>query len=306
MTISDYVAHAVKGLTKSFGNSVDSSLMQYKDAKIFRFDNTREYKELFTSTEGMSQGKKLSELENPPLKTEGEGYSMTVTESRFGNAIQISSTQMRQAESNTEMIDKYLARQAADNVRSCEAIFLNNVFELLNLGFTTELTVDGLSIFNAAHAWNSTGNTFDNYATKAMSVEALEELDSYGGAFQDANEDKQMPVKFDTIIVKTGSAASRKARQILAEKIQPTAIGDVNVFYGEKTIVETPYITNPLHWFARDSRQPNPMYVGIGKSPTLKPPLRMQNESQVINVEGFWKRACVNMPYTWYGSDGTT
>jgi len=306
MTISDYVNHAVKGLEENFSNSLDNRIMQYKNAKIFRFDTTREYKEIFTSTEGMAQGKVLSELENPPLRTEGEGYNMTITESRFGNAIQVTSTQMRQAESNTEMIDKYLAQQAADNIISSEKLFLNNIFQMLNLGFTTELTIDGLSIFNATHTWKSTGNSFDNYATKAMSVEALEDLDTYGGAFQNAQEDGAMPVDFDTVIVKKGSAASRTARKILAEKITPTAIGDVNIFQGEKTIVETPYITNPLHWFARDSKLPNPLYVGVGHAPRLKPPIRMQNESQVINVEGFWKRACVNMPWSWYGSDGTT
>jgi hypothetical protein len=177
---------------------------------------------------------------------------------------------------------------------------------LLNDSFTgaTYLAPDGAAIIADTHTWAS-GGTFDNKGTAVLSESAIDAIEEYAGDFTDASG-KPMPLNFDIIIVKKGSAAEREARKLFAESISPVAVGDINLYEGEKTIVSTPYITtaNKLCYWLRDSKYKNALRVKIGEMPTLREPHLMQNESIVTNVTGFFSVACTNMPFAWYGSLG--
>jgi len=306
---SDYVISAVKGVKESFDNAADASIMQYKDARLFTFEETTEWNEIFNSTEGLSVVKELSETETPPVGSLAEGYQITLYPKRYGGAIEVTETDMERFKDSTTLIDKYIAKQRDQILVDGKNYFLETIFGLYNDAFAgaTYLAPDGIALCGT-HVYASTGTTFSNSATKAMSQSAIEDLEEYGGAFQDA-DGRPMPVTFDTIVVKKGSAAAREAKKLFGMYgMKPTAISDINLYEGEYTLIETPYITsaNNTFWFALASQKSNPLYVGIHKMPSLNSPIVQNNEAVRSNSTFYFKVGINNLPVFFYGSNGTT
>jgi len=302
----DYVLQAVKGIKEVANNGVQEDLMQYQDNRVFEFANSSEVFEIFTSTESLSGAIELGDSDTPPLVTLNDGYSVTVQEKRFGLGYTINEkTMARDKVDSTMQVENFIAENTNQVMKEAVHYLLTEAFELLNDGFTGAkyLAPDGAAIFGS-HTWAS-GGTFDNGVTAVLSESAIDDMEEYAGAFTDASG-KPMPMNFDIIIVKKGSAAERTARKLFAESISPVAVGDINLYQGEKTIVSTPYITsaNKLNWFARDSRYKNPLRVKIGQMPTMHEPIALENQGYRVNVTGFFAVACTNMPYSYYGSTG--
>jgi hypothetical protein len=116
-----------------------------------------------------------------------------------------------------------------------------------------------------------------------------------------------MPIDFDTIVVKKGTENARQAKRMFAFKINPTKIADVNIYEGERTIIETPMIlgANKNNWFSFDSKIELPLLVSILKFPSLNEPIKQNNEAVRSNVTGYFTAGITNMPFNFYGSDGT-
>lgn len=306
---ADYALQRVKGIKKSFDNAIKNKIEEYKDNRIIEFYDTVEVFEIFTSTEGMTGAKELGELETPPTLKLEDGYSITITEKRFGGSVLLpESTYRREVKDNTLKVDAYIKRQRNQLLKTNTHLFLTNAFLMLNESHDSGsdyLAPDGVEI-TGAHTWAS-GGTFDNSATEALDSDAVDTALEYAGAFTDPSG-KEMPLDFDTIIVKKGSAAHRQAIRLFAKGIVPTKVADINIYEGEFTIIATPYITtaNKLKWWMRSSRLDNSLAVGIGELPTMREPLRESNEAIRSNVTGFWKQGVINMPFDYYGSDGTT
>lgn len=302
----DYALQAVKGIKEVANNGVQEDLMQYQDNRVFEFANSSEVFEIFTSTESLSGAIELGDSDTPPLVTLNDGYSVTVQEKRFGLGYTINEkTMARDKVDSTMQVENFITENTNQVMKEAVHYLLTEAFELLNDGFTGAkyLAPDGAAIFGS-HTWAS-GGTFDNGVTAVLSESAIDDMEEYAGAFTDASG-KPMPMNFDIIIVKKGSAAERTARKLFAESISPVAVGDINLYQGEKTIVSTPYITsaNKLNWFARDSRYKNPLRVKIGQMPTMHEPIALENQGYRVNVTGFFAVACTNMPYSYYGSTG--
>lgn len=306
MPSADYVLQATKGIKKSFDNAVQKKLESYKDSRIFTFETTSEFNEIFTSTEGLTGSKQLGELETPPTLKLEDGYSVTLSDKRFGGAIELTETMQVQARDNTTMIDKFLKRQRNQLLKDNVNLFLTNVFALLNDAFTgtSYLAPDGDALCSDTHTWAS-GGTFDNKSTAALSQSAWDDVQEYGGAFTDPSG-KPMPISFDMIIVKKGSDTARTAIKLFAKEIKPTAVNDINIYEGTVTVIETPYITaaNAANWFAMSSMLESPLYVGINEMPSLKDPIRQNNEAVRTNCTGYYKVGINNMPFNFYGSTG--
>lgn len=304
---SEYVLHAVKGVKESFDNAAAASILEYKDARLFTFEDTSEWTEIFNSTEALSGSKELSETETPPTTTLDEGYQVSLSNKRFGGAIEITEQDMEKAGDSTVAIDKYIERKRNQLLIDNRHLFLTNIFKLYNEAFSSTsdyLAPDGVEICGT-HTWAS-GGTFDNGVTTAMSEEALEALEVYGGAFTDA-KGRPMPLNFDTLVVKKGSVTAKEAKKLCGVLgMTPTSVADINIYEGRYTVIETPYITsaNKNYWFALDSTKPNPLYVGISKLPSMNEPIRQNNESVRSNCTGFWKQGVNNMPFAVYGSTG--
>lgn len=307
---AEYVLHFVKGVKKSFDNAAAADILRYKDSRIFTFEDTTEWTEIFNSTESMDGAKELTETETPPTLTLDEGYQVSLSNKRFGGGIIITETDMQKAGDSTVLIKKFIERKRNGLLRSNRNLFLTNIFKMLNEAFdsgSAYLAPDGVEICGT-HIWQTDGATgFTNKGTLPMSAEAIEALEEYGGAFTDA-KGIPMPISFDTIVVKKGSKAAREAKKLfMLNGTTPTKVGDINIYEGEYTVIETPYITaaNKTAWFAFSSQLENPLYVGISKMPALKAPIVDVNESVRTNATGFWKQGVNNLPFAVYGSTGT-
>jgi len=309
MITTDAALQRVKGIKKSFDNGVKNNLEQYMENRVINFYRTSEISEIFTSTESMSGIKELSEQEAPPVLTLEDGYSVTITEKRFGGAISLSEAiYKREGKDTTLKVDSFLKRQRNKIMKASVRKLLTDAFLMLNEGFDSTsdyLAPDGVELCGS-HTWAS-GGTFDNGVTAALDEAAVDTAFEYAGAFTDP-AGIETPLNFDTIVVKKGSATEREARRLFAEHIAPTAIGDINLYEGSMTIVSTPFITttNKAYWFMLDSSEETALAVGIGQYPMMNDPIVQNNQSILSNVTDFRKQGIINMPYMFYGSDGTT
>lgn len=307
--LNEYTLANVKGVKKSFDNAAKADILKYKDARLFTIEEVTEWTEIFNSTESMDGIAELAENETPPLCTLDEGYQVSLSPKRFGGALEITENDMVRAGDSTVMIDQFISRKRDAVLRAARQNFLTNIFALYNQAFSSTsdyLAPDGVEICGT-HTWSS-GTTFKNSVTTAFGATAISELEEYGGAFVDA-KGQPMPLDFNTIVVKKGSANAVEAKKLFgAYGMTPTKVGDVNIYEGEKTIVETPYITptNKLYWFALalDGLFENPLYVGVLKYPAMKEPITQNNESVRTNVTAFYKVGVLNMPIAVYGSTG--
>lgn len=304
MDSRDYSLQAVKGIKESFDNGTMESILAYKDSRLFSMENTSEFNEIFTSTESMSGVTELSEHEEPPVLKLEDGYSVMLSDKRYGAAIVVTETMLVQAKDNTTKIDIFLTRQRDRLYRAALQHFLKNAFALYNEGFDSTsslLAPDGVEIFGT-HTWAS-GGTFSNKGTAKFSETAWDALVAAGGSFVDAAGDP-MPISYDTIVVKKGTAAAKDAKKLFASNISPIQVASVNIYEGQVIIIETPYIVDPLNWFAIDSSKELPLYVGINEMPTLRAPFIDKDESVRTNCTAFYKVGVNNMPYSIYGSTG--
>lgn len=305
---AEYALQAVKGIKKDFDNSAKDSLDMYKDNQIFDFYNTSEVFEIYTSTESMNGIKELSNSETPPILNLEEGYSVQIEEKRFGGAIVLDETTYRRnGIDSTLKVDGYLAKQSSALMRASVKYFLTESFLMLNDGFVGDYYTapDAAALF-ATHTWQS-GDTFANNVTAVLDEggTAIDAAMEYAGAFKDA-AGIESPLNFSHIIVKKGSEAARSAKRQFAMGISPVVVGEIKIYDGEFTIVETPFITsaNKLNWYLRDASFDNSLKVGIGEYPTMREGIRLENEGVRTNITGFFKEGIVNMPYDWYGSTG--
>lgn len=310
MTSADYALQAVKGIKKSFDNACKFRIEQYMKQGYLQFYNTSEVSEIYTSTEGMTGVVELGELTTPPSLSLEDGYSITITEKRFGGALIVpEKVYRRDGQDTTWKVDQFLKRQRNQLLKTSTQKLMTDAHLMLNESFLSTsayLAPDAVEICGS-HTWSS-GGTFDNAVTKALDSDAYDDAWEYAGAYTDPSG-KEDPLNWTHIVVKKGSAAHREAIRLFAKEIKPTAINDINIYEGELTIIETPYITtaNKTKWWLYDlSKEMSPLAVGIGEYPTMREPIKETNEAIRSNCTDFRKQGCINMPYQIYGSDGTT
>lgn len=309
MTSADYTVQAVKGIKKSFDNAGRNRIEQYFSLGYLQFYNTSEVSEIYTSTESLSGTEELGELQTPPSLKLEDGYSVTITEKRFGGAIIVSEkSRLRDGRDSTWKVDSFLQRQRNRLLKSSVQKLSTDAHLMLNEAFDSTsvyLAPDSVEVCGS-HTWNS-GGTFDNGVVASLDTTAVDAADDYAGAFTDPSGE-EWPLDWTHIVVKKGSEASREAKRLYAKEISPTAINDVNLYEGSLTVVETPYITsaNKLNWFLFDLNvEMSPLAVGIGEFPTMREPIKESNEAIRSNVTDFRKQGVINMPYNIYGSDGS-
>lgn len=309
MFTTDAALQRVKGIKKSFDNGIQKGLEPYMNTGAINFYQTSEISEIFTSTESMDDVNELGEVETPGSLTLEDGYSVTITEKRYGGAIILpEAVYRREGADSTWKVDEYLRRQRDKLLKKTVNRMLVNAFAFYNEAFASGsdyLAPDGVEICGA-HTWAS-GGTFTNSATAALDASAVDDFMETAGAFTDPSG-VPMPLNLDTIVVKKGSDNERTAIRLFAMGITPTAVADINVYEGVVRIIATPYITtaNKNYWFMLDSSYECPLAVGIGEYPTMREPIRLENEAVRSNCTGFWKQGVINMPFNIIGSNGTT
>lgn len=310
MDSTAYALQAVKGIKKSFDNALQNKLMEYMNQRYLKFYQTSEISEIYTSTEGLDGAKELAETETPPSLVLEDGYSVTLTEKRFGGGLVIpEKVYRRDGKDATWKVDTFLMRQRNQLLIDNVNLMLTRAHLMYNEAFdsgSVYLAPDAVEVCGT-HSWAS-GATFDNAVTNALDLDETDTAWEYAGAFTDASG-KPMPLNWTHIVVKKGSAAAREAIREFAKEIKPTAINDINIYEGMLTVIETPYLTtaNKKNFFFLDlSLYESPLAVGVGEYPTLRDPIKLDNESIRSNCTGFWKQGVLNMPFQVYGSTGAT
>lgn len=307
--LNDYVLNEVKGIKKSFDNASRKVVMDMIQVPYLNVQVTDEWDEIFNSTEGMSGTKKLSANETPPTLILEGGYNVTLSPSRWGGAIEVTTTDMEKFKDSTTKVDKYLTKQRDQLLKTLQRDLVVEAHLPLNEAFDSTsdyLAPDGAELCGT-HTW-ATGTQFTNYVTSAFDEAAVDVAQEYAGDFKMA-DGKENALSFNILVCKKGSRVEREARKQFAFGISPTAVGDINIYEGEMTIVSTPMITTAqkTSWFMMDTMiEESPLYVGIDKVPSLSKPITQNNDAVRSNAEGFWKVGINNMPYNVYGSDGTT
>jgi len=303
----EYALQAVKGIKKVFDNAQGNKIKQYMPNGIIDIYDTTEVFEIFTSTEGMTGSKKLANGETPPVLDMKDGYSVLIEEERFGGGITLLENEYRREMGDkSTKVNNILMQKRNKLLTDNTHLFLTGAFSMLNDGFSSSssyLAPDGVELFGV-HNWKA-GGTFDNSSVLVFGEIAVDAVVQYGGEFTDPNG-KPMPVDFDTIIVKKGSPNAKLAKKLFAENITPTKVADINIYEGTFKIIETPYITDRDNWFMRASMfgGGNSLKIGMGDYPTLREPIKLDNEAIRTNCTGFWKQGIVNMPMDQFGSTG--
>jgi hypothetical protein len=309
MFTTDAALQRVKGIKKSFDNGIKKGLETYMNTGVINFYKTSEISEIFTSTESMADVNELGETETPRSLTLEDGYSVTISEKRYGGALVLpENVYRREGADSTWKVDEFLRRQRDKLLKKTLNRMLVNAHTFLNEAFLSTsvyLAPDGVELCGT-HTWAS-GGTFVNKITAALSQDAVDDMMELAGAFVDPSG-TPMPLNLDTVVVKKGSDNEREAVRLFASGINPTAYSDVNVYEGMVKVIATPYISsaNKNYWFMVDSSYESPLAVGIGEYPTMREPIRLENEAIRSNCTGFWKQGINNMPFNFIGSDGTT
>ena len=307
-TASDYVNLAIKGLQEPFKLAVQANLEQYREQEFINFGSSSEYDKIYSSLEGLSGFRKLSEEETPDVKSLQEGWNVTVSAERGGLAMEVTETTMVKAGDDTTKIDAYLMEQRDQLLKSAVHGLLTDAFAPFNEAFDTTSPLypapDGISLCGT-HVYKG-GETFVNATASAFSETAMDTADEYAGAFTDS-KGKPMPLTWTSILVKKGSAVARAAKRLFANEITPTAVGDINVYEGSLRVIETPYITstNKAYWFLIDSNiMVSPVVLDVVKYPTFSDPIPQDNNSIRSNVTGYWRNGIAVLPVNIYGGKG--
>lgn len=307
MATADFVYQAQKGIKKSFDTGAKVGLDKWAKLPIFNVQNNDEWASIFTTTEGFTGAKELSESEAPPVAALGDGYSTTITKKRFGGAYVLTEDDREKMGDSSTKVNEFLIRQRNRCLRDNVKKFVTNLHRFLNYAFaTTYFAAPDTAALCATHTWAS-GETFVNNGTSAFSEAALKTaLEAISQIADGVGE--EMQIDPNVIVVRKNSPAEWAARQLLAEHIVPTSVGDVNIFEGSMTIIATPHITyaNQNYWFLFDTSVPEDgaLYAGIGKYPAFTEPKIQNNEDILQNVTGYWQQGIVNMPTMIYGSTG--
>lgn len=142
------------------------------------------------------------------------------------------------------------------------------IWNVFNNGFSTELTPDGVSLWNNAHVRVGTGTTFDNLIEGDLSVATLE--DSLN-RFADMTNQRGLPFLMQPSLLVAHPHLRWDVREILGSQLRSdTANNAVNAFdqISLKSIFPT-YITGDDDWFVGVAPNQHKIMVYWREQPTL-------------------------------------
>jgi hypothetical protein len=123
----DFALQAVKGIKESLDQGVKDTFGMYMGLGLVDVYTTDEVFEIYTSTEGLSGAKKLSSYETPPSSSLQDGYSITFTEERFGNGLDVpEDTYRRWARDTSTKVPQYLVRQRNALLKDVQTLLVND------------------------------------------------------------------------------------------------------------------------------------------------------------------------------------
>lgn len=328
MNSQQFIYHQRKDIIDSFDNASRESVMNRAFSKIVNVANTNTFEESFTSIEGMEVAEKMNEGSNYPTKQYGEGYLTSLTKEKYGNKLKITDHMLKKAGDSTQAM-REVVRVRNKLLKSFYDKIEIDVHKLYSYAFATTFnsTWEGKALIEDstnAHTWNtSTSYSFSNEIESAttrnlpLNDTAVEELEKLAGWVRDS-VGNPIVVMCDTIVVKRGSSAAKKAKQIFANDINPVTVGDINIYNGQYRIIETPWLTNDdtisysdTAYYAFDSRMMDdefPLTIRMLQTPKLNENFGVKIEDNGdVSLSGdvWYDYGIINTPYCFYWSKGT-
>lgn len=278
----------------------DSSLERHPDRRpsLFKMDSTDSSISQFTEIHDLPQFAQVSEGEDFTMSGQNQGASKTLTVLKYGLGFSIT----------REMIEDGKFGFVGDGVRklgeSARETQEVSGMNMLNNGFGTETTADGLSIFNASHTL-PTGLTFSNTPATAsdLSQASLQQglIDFKKNFIGDTGIKKFMtPVH---LVVPTES-------EFLAEELTKSiqkpgsADNDINALKNRNlTIVSSPHITDTDSWYLMASPDKQGIRVVTRKGISTESEPVFINQS-VQYISSYREVLGADHPYGLYGAAG--
>lgn len=301
---TDFQNHLDKTISKSFEDYSQEAVKRSAFTRIFEVWDTDEYVESFTSQEWMDSPSYFDESEDIKNLTVWEGYKTTVTSREFWWNVKLPYKYRLRAKDDTTKLEKIAANRTSNTIQSMLNFVERQTHWMLNNWFTTQLAPDGAALFGT-HTWKSTWTTFSNIPmwTKDLDDDAIDDVMAYWWAFVDANG-QEMPIAFDTLVVKTWWAAAIQAKKLFAPKwsVVPETFWNINIYAGEYKIIETPYITSWTAYFLFDSMKDNSLFVNFTDRPHIESKVvDKNNQDWVYSAVASFKFWVNNMPFDWVG-----
>jgi len=141
---------------------------------------------------------------------------------------------------------KRLPRMLSDATFKTEETIAHN---LLNNGFGTQTTADGLSLFNTAHITMDGSETFQNRPTVAadLTQTALENAEIAIGNWPDERGQPSLAMPQKLVVAVDGRFTAEK---IVGTKYEvDSANNTINPIAGKYKLIVSPYITDADSWF---------------------------------------------------------
>lgn len=310
ITSTNFSNHFDREVRESFINGTQEVIKRSAFNKIFHVVDDVDYEESWTSDEGITEVDFIDEHESLVDLDTPEGFKVTLESEEFGGSIRISLKFRKKAKSLNQLMDRIVKRRKNKTMVAMMNFIERQSHSMLNNGFDSGadiLAPDGVELFGT-HSWNSSDNTFINQLVgdPILDSDGVDQLEEYGADFVDA-QGMEMPLSFDTIIVRKGTDAAREAKRLFAFGITPTLVASINIYEGEYTIIETPYLSSSdkKRWFAVDNM--------IQEEPSLQVRFVDRVEVEDLQVAGnldfvypvtaSFKFGAVNMPFEWAASD---
>ena len=229
---------------------------------------------VFTGLSGL--GLHAETAENAPIDfdTPVQGYDKTFTIIKWGLALQISDEAF---EDDQDAIVAGYAREFGVSAAESHETLLANV---LNNGFGTETSADGLSLFNAAHLTPKAGTFRNTPATAAdLSMASLEQMFiDMGNVIDQAGRKIRVTPKWLSVPTEFHWLAMRL---IGSSQLPQTANNDLNPAFQALQVDKSEYYTDLDAWFGIAAPNPTGLVV-IEKRPVR---MKTQRDERSENTE---------------------
>lgn len=291
------MAVQTRGTFAELNDNVDKSIV------TLLFDSAKELPNIWkqhinvkTSDKKFERVMSVTGVGDIPEKGEGAAYTSQVIRpgwskdfihTEFGSLFEVTKTALED--------DQY--DQLAQNARWF--MFASRVTEekraaiLYNNGFSSELSPDGVSIFNATHVLKGGGTARNTLASAAdLSATSLEQalIDLQTETKVEAG---QIVAPAQSLVLIVPPALEFAAERILKSQLRPgTADNDVNALARRKWhVIVNPYLTDSDAWFIQDANKKRHGLMSYTRVPLTVEPARTDPRTDNRLYPVRWRRS---------------
>lgn len=224
-----------------------------------------------------------------------QSYNQTFTVATYAKATEI--TKETLADDQDNIMGEDAGRLAFAARQTIEQVTAN---KLLNDGFTTENSWDGVAIFGS-HTLTG-GGTYNNSAAADLDVPGLEAALQY---FNDLVDERGKKISLRPMLLIVGTSLEWQARQLLNSGLLPgTNQNDINPIQSRNlTLMVSNYLTSSTSWFVMADPRVSKYKFYWRQQPELDSEVDFLSKSGLTSMD-FRIAVGVSDPRAGYGSTG--